>query len=163
MTYDPKAESRSLMMKQKVLCNGQATGQPCKHYWTMIRIVPSHNPDFLKLGEKLRFCRAWGAEPLEFGEGTTELAVHCSMYEPDASRRFDPTFEEYKPMTEDEAEEAGLHLPATPLSTPAAPLNFTAIGTTSTAAPAQAVTTSTDPSVSATITAAQAAQEDSDV
>jgi hypothetical protein len=162
MTYDPKAESRSLMMKQKVLCNGQATGTPCKHYWTMIRIVPSHNPDFLKQGEKLRFCRAWGAEPLEFGEGTTELAVHCSMYEPDASRKFDPHFEDYKPMTEDEAQQAGLHLPAPPLAVPVSPLDFTSATTTSTAAPAAAVVTTTDPSVSATISAAEAAQESSD-
>jgi hypothetical protein len=154
MTYDPKAESRSLMHKQKVLCNGQANGHPCKHYWTMIRIVPSHNPDFLKLGEKLRFCRAWGAEPLEFGEGTTELAVHCSTYEPDTNRKFDPAFEEYRPMTEDEASEAGLHLPAPPLATPVAPLAFT----TSTPAPAPAVTSST---ASTTITADDAVEDDS--
>lgn len=154
MTYDPKAESRSLMMKQKVLCNGQATGHPCKHYWTMIRIVPSHNPDFLKLGEKLRFCRAWGAEPLEFGEGTTELAVHCSAYEPDKSRQFDSAFEEYKPMTDDEANEAGLHLPAPPLAEPVSPFAFT----TSTPVPASAVVSSTAPGA---ITAAEAAEEDS--
>jgi hypothetical protein len=111
MTYDPKAEARSLMHKQKVLCNGQANGKPCRYYWTMIRIVPSHNPDFLKLGEKLRFCRAWGAEPLEFGEGTTELAISCSMYEPDKKRKFDSKFEEYMPMTEDEAKQAGISAP----------------------------------------------------
>lgn len=122
MTYDPKAESRSLMHKQKVLCNGQATGAPCKHYWNMIRIVPSHNPDFLKLGEKLRFCRAWGAEPLEFGEGTTELAVHCSMYEPDLKREFDPHFEDYSPMNEEEAEQAGLSIPSPPLPVITPPL-----------------------------------------
>lgn len=158
MTYDPKAESRSLMHKQKVLCNGQANGQPCKHYWNMIRIVPSHNPDFLKLGEKLRFCRAWGAEPLEFGEGTTELAVLCSMYEPDPTRKFDPQFEEYKPMTDEEADEAGLHLPAPPLAVPVSPLDFSAAVTTSTAAPTPAVTTSTEHS----ITSDQAAQESDD-
>lgn len=157
MTYDPKAESRSLMMKQKVLCNGQATGQPCKHYWTMIRIAPSHNPDFLKIGEKLRFCRAWGAEPLEFGEGTTELAVHCSTYEPDPNRKFDPTFEEYKPMTEEEANEAGLHLPAPPLPNLAA----TSIFTSSTPAPAPATTTTTT-SASFAITADQATEGSDD-
>lgn len=155
MTYDPKAESRSLMHKQKVLCNGQANGQPCKHYWNMIRIVPSHNPDFLKLGEKLRFCRAWGAEPLEFGEGTTELAVHCSMYEPDPARKFDPQFEEYKPMTEEEAESAGLNLPAPPLPVPVSPLDFSPAVTTATVAPVPAF-------VSTTITASQAVQESDD-
>lgn len=162
MTYDPKAESRSLMHKQKVLCNGQATGSPCKHYWNMIRIVPSHNPDFLKLGEKLRFCRAWGAEPLEFGEGTTELAVHCSMYEPDPNRKFDPHFEEYTPMNEAEAEQAGLSLPAPPLAVPVSPLDFTPAVTTPTAAPVASVSTSTTPGLTATITAAEAAQESDD-
>ena len=162
MTYDPKAESRSLMHKQKVLCNGQATGAPCKHYWNMIRIVPSHNPDFLKLGEKLRFCRAWGAEPLEFGEGTTELAVHCSMYEPDAARKFDPHFEEYSPMNEDEAEQAGLSLPSPALPIPVSPLDFSPAVTTATSNPAISVTTSTSPGTTITITAEEAAQESSD-
>lgn len=155
MTYDPKAESRSLMHKQKVLCNGQATGKPCKHYWTMIRIVPSHNPDFLKLGEKLRFCRAWGAEPLEFGEGTTELAVHCSMYEPDEKRSFDSHFEEYQPMTDTEAQQAGLDLPAPPLAVPVSPLGFGV--QTSTPLPIASVSTSTH-----AFTAADAAEESTD-
>lgn len=72
---DPDAEKRSLMLQRKVLCNGQATGVRCASYWTVIRNEPSQDPDMLVIGGKLRFCRAWGAEPLEFGEGTTELAT----------------------------------------------------------------------------------------
>lgn len=158
MTYDPQAESRSLMHKQRVLCNGQATGHPCTHYWSMIRIVPSHNPDFLKQGEKLRFCCAWGAEPLEFGDGTTELAVYCSKFKHDPSRHYDPDFEEYRPISDDDVVQIGLDKVKPNLPVPVSPLSPmpTGIGTTSTPVPAPAVTTSTAPE----ITAAQAAEEE---
>jgi hypothetical protein len=116
MTYDPEAEKRSLMMKQPVLCNGQQTGHPCKQYWAMVRNVASHNPDFLRQGEKLRFCRAWGYEPLEFGEGATELATYCTLYEADKNRRYDEQFEEYKALSEEEMEanQLGLFAKQTP-------------------------------------------------
>jgi hypothetical protein len=95
-----EAIKNSLMHKQKPLCNGAATGECCKHYWAIVRIVPSHNPDFLKSGEKLRFCRAWGSEPLEFDDGQEGMAVKCNIFEPDAKRRFDPDFETYSPLAE---------------------------------------------------------------
>lgn len=113
MSYDSEAEKRSLMMKQPVLCNGQQTGHPCKSYWAMVRNVASHNPDFLRQGEKLRFCRAWGYEPLEFGEGATELATYCTLYEPDMHRRYDEQFEEYKALSTEEMQKNQLGLFAT--------------------------------------------------
>lgn len=101
-----EAIKRSLMHKQKPLCNGAATGECCKHYWAIVRIVPSHNPDFLKSGEKLRFCRAWGAEPLEFDDGQEGMAVKCNIFEPDPKRLHDPDFESYTPLeTPAEADE----------------------------------------------------------
>jgi hypothetical protein len=121
MTYDPQAESRSLMHKQKVLCNGMATGHPCIYYWCMIRIASSHNPDFLKQGEKRRFCRAWGAEPLEMDEGISEMAVQCSMYVPDTKRVYDPSFEEYSPIGEDELVQIGTVNASPNLPVPNAP------------------------------------------
>lgn len=99
--YDPmEAQKRSLMHKQKVLCNGEKTGACCKHYWAITRIVPSLNADFLQVGEKLRFCRAWGSEPLEFEDGREGLAPYCNIYEPDEKRSYDAEFEEYKPITD---------------------------------------------------------------
>lgn len=92
------AIKRSLMHKQKPLCNGAATGECCKHYWAIVRIVPSHNPDFLRSGEKLRFCRAWGSEPLEFDDGQEGMAVKCNIFEPDPKRLHDPDFETYTPL-----------------------------------------------------------------
>lgn len=92
------------MHKQKVLCNGEATGKQCKHYWGLIRIVDSHDAEFLVNGEKLRFCRAWGAEPLEFGEGRSEQAVHCTLYEP-SERPYDKLLEEYTPLSEEQVED----------------------------------------------------------
>lgn len=98
-SYDPlEAQKRSLMHKQQVLCNGEKTGSCCKHYWAITRIVPSLNSDFLQVGEKLRFCRAWGSEPLEFEDGREGLAPYCNIYEPD-SRPYDADFEQYKPIS----------------------------------------------------------------
>jgi hypothetical protein len=130
MSYDEDAQKRSLMLKQPVLCNGQQTGHPCKHYWAMLRNVNSHNPDFLRQGEKLRFCRAWGYEPLEFGEGVTELATYCTMYEPDIRREYDDDFEDYKGIAPEEMDELGLNVPAKPLPTPTSILSIGTTGTT---------------------------------
>ena len=63
-------------------------------------------------------------------------------------------------MTDEEADEAGLHLPAPPLAVPVSPLDFSVAVTTSTAAPTPAVTTST--STEHSITSDQAAQESDD-
>ena len=90
------------MHKQKVLCSGEATGQCCKHYWAMTTIVSSHNPDFLKQGERHRFCRAWGVEPLAFGDGKEDMAVKCNIFEPDEKRPYEAESEEYNPITSEE-------------------------------------------------------------
>ena len=111
---DPKAEKRSLMLAQKRLCNGEQNGRPCVHYWTMLRPANVHNVDMVKKGESLRFCRAWTPEPLEFEDGTRELPFQCSQYKPDDTRVYDPTFEEYTPMTPEEAIAIGAALPAPP-------------------------------------------------
>ncbi len=97
------AQQRSVMYQQKVLCNGEATGFQCEHYWAVKRIPPSANPDFLTDGEKLRFCRAWGAEPLEFDDGREGQMVHCTLYKPARpKRKYDPSFEEYKAITDEQ-------------------------------------------------------------
>jgi len=101
---DPEAEKRSLMNKQPAVCNGEATGFACKHYWTVIMRVDAQNPDHLRTGEKVRRCLVIAPEIVELGDGTKELAVHCSRYVKDASRPYDPGFEEYNPLSPEEIE-----------------------------------------------------------
>ena len=97
------AVGRSLMHKQKVLCNGEANGVPCRHYWAVRRIVASQNSDFLTKGEKLRFCKAWGAEPLEFGDGREEQMVYCTEYVPRVDgKRYDADFETYSAISSED-------------------------------------------------------------
>lgn len=102
---DPNAEKRSVMLKQPSLCNGEATGFACKHYWTVIMRVDVQNPDHLRTGEKVRRCLVIAPEIIELGDGTRELAVHCSRYEQDTSRPYDPAFEEYNPMSPEEIQD----------------------------------------------------------
>jgi hypothetical protein len=99
---DPNAEKRSVMLKQPSFCNGEATGFACKHYWTVIMRVDVQNPDHLRTGEKVRRCLVIAPEIIELGDGTRELAVHCSRYEQDTNRPYDPDFEEYNPMSPEE-------------------------------------------------------------
>lgn len=139
--FDPDAEKRSLMLARKVLCNGEATGTRCKHYWTFVRNAPSASVDFLALGEKVRLCGAWGdAEPLEFGEGTTECATvaaqdekapwkGCTRYRPAASKLvhivrrvlrrpdpdlYDPSFEDYDEDLADAVQKRFEEMPVRP-------------------------------------------------
>ena len=101
---DPEAEKKSLMLKQPAVCNGEATGFACKHYWTVIMRVDVQNPDHLRTGEKVRRCLVIAPEIVELGDGTKELAVHCSRYAKDANRPYDASFEEYKPMSPEEVD-----------------------------------------------------------
>ena len=102
---DPEAEKRSLMLKQQSVCNGEASGFACKHYWTVIMKVDAQNPDHLRVGEKVRRCLVIAPEIIELGDGTKELAVHCSRYEEDRNRPYDPSFEEYNPLSPEEINE----------------------------------------------------------
>ena len=101
---DPEAEKRSLMNKQPAVCNGEATGFACKHYWTVVMRVDVQNPDHLRTGEKVRRCLVIAPEIVELGDGTKELAVHCSRYVKDNNRPYDASFEEYNPMSPEEVE-----------------------------------------------------------
>ena len=101
---DPEAEKRSLMNKQPAMCNGEATGFACKHYWTVVMRVDVQNPDHLRTGEKVRRCLVIAPEIVELGDGTKELAVHCSRYVKDNNRPYDESFEEYNPMSPEEVE-----------------------------------------------------------
>ena len=104
VTYfiDPKDRQRSLMMRQKPLCNGAQTGQKCKHYWSTIAKIDSLNVTALKNGEKTRRCLLIAPEIVELGDNGQEQAVFCDRYVADPDRLFDPSFEDYKPLTQRE-------------------------------------------------------------
>lgn len=103
LIHDPQAEKRSLMLQQENLCNGQQTGNQCQHYWVMRQKVESGNPDFLRSGEKKRMCTLSPGFPVEF-IADVELPVECNRY--CASLRvYDPTFEEYNPLSPEEIAE----------------------------------------------------------
>lgn len=116
MIHDPEAESRSVMLKRPALCNGQKTGRSCVHYWAHAEKVESNNPDNLRLGEMFRGCGYHPSIVHEMSE--SQLATVCNRYEPrklplfrralvvlglaDDPGKYDPSFEEYQPLTPDE-------------------------------------------------------------
>lgn len=89
--HDPmEGQKLSLMHKQKVLCNGEASGKQCKHYWTLVQIASSAAPTHLRSGERNRMCILQrDAEPLVFDDGREGMATSCNRYEPDDSPIFD--------------------------------------------------------------------------
>jgi len=87
------------MLKQKKLCNGEQNDKCCVHYWTGVRGLDSHNPEFLRKGGKVRFCTQWTPEPLQFEEGTAELWTECSRYRVDPKMRpYDAAWENPIPL-----------------------------------------------------------------
>ncbi len=88
--YDSiEAQSKSLMHKQKVLCNGEASGVPCKHYWTLVQIASSAVPTHLRNGERTRSCTMLPSDPQVMDEGREGMAATCSRYEPDLTPQYD--------------------------------------------------------------------------
>lgn len=104
VTYfvDPNDEKKSLMMRQKPLCSGAQTGFKCKHYWSTITKIDSLNQLALMQGEKTRRCLIIAPEIVELGDGGKEQAVFCDRYVADHERPYDPSFEGYKPLTQEQ-------------------------------------------------------------
>lgn len=126
---DPKARARSLMHKQKSICDGCQTGYQCRHYLEQTLKVDAPNSDHLHQGETVRFClliQAHGS-PLDLGDGGADMAVRCNHYEP-SNRAYDPQGA-YKPLTpeevaaleEEQKAAADAQAPTTPAPEPAAP------------------------------------------
>jgi hypothetical protein len=95
---DPLAKDRSLMLRQKVLCNGQRTGLQCEHYWGLLKKTDTVNPDAQRSGEKVRYCLVDRAEATFLGDGGSDMAVACTAFKP-SRRVYDATFEDFNPMT----------------------------------------------------------------
>ncbi len=116
---DDKAAKLSKMLKRKAICNGEKSGYECIHYFPFGAKTESNDPEFLGFGEKFRNCTVCPGYLIEF-DGEDNLPHTCRRYEPDApllvkighkikkvlfGRKYDPTFEVYKPMTPEEVVE----------------------------------------------------------
>lgn len=113
---DPAAKRRSLMLKQKSLCDGCATGYECKHYWALVYKMDTPNPDHLRQGERARFCLLTPSRdgPIDLGDGGSDMAVYCNHYEP-SNREFDSNFNQFNPLTPEEVSELEERDPSDPL------------------------------------------------
>jgi len=114
---DEKAIALSEMHLRKVICNGEVTGVKCKNYWSFAAKTDALNAEMLKYGEKFRNCTVCPGYLVEF-DGWESMPHHCDRYVPDSSlikrmfsfikkiffgkRFFDPTFEDYNPITKEE-------------------------------------------------------------
>lgn len=77
---DPAADARSLMHRAACICDGERTGIPCKHYWSVIQKFRAANADSLRSGEKQRACTLCPSFLLEWT--TEEQPTFCGRYEP---------------------------------------------------------------------------------
>lgn len=77
---DPNADARSLMMRAPCICDGEAKGIPCRHYWSVIQKFRAQNADTLRSGEKQRACTLTSGLVLEFT--TEEKPTYCNNYDP---------------------------------------------------------------------------------
>lgn len=80
---DPNADARSLMMRAKCVCNGEANGVQCKHYWSVNQKFRSINSDSVRRGEQNRSCKHVDGFLLEFV--SEEKPTYCNHYEPRAA------------------------------------------------------------------------------
>jgi hypothetical protein len=130
---DDKAAALSKMNLRKCICNGEATGTPCKHYWSFGAKTDALNAEFLNYGEKFRNCTLLPGYLVEW-DGSESVPHYCDRYEPDSSilvrvfkwflkllwrfRRYNPEFEEYRPTTPEEVREITeqAHKNGTPLN-----------------------------------------------
>ncbi len=77
---DPNADARSLMMRAKCVCNGEANGVQCKHYWGVNQKFRAVNSDSVRRGEQNRSCKHVDGFLLEFV--SEEKPTYCNHYEP---------------------------------------------------------------------------------
>jgi hypothetical protein len=115
IVHDPKQAAKSEMLKRPKVCNGEANGKPCKHYWTLVRLADVVNPEVFNQGEKVRMCTAFQGNdgPMVFEDGGTDMAVECSRYEvdPRPERAYRPEFEEFRPKSHEELVQIGASAP----------------------------------------------------
>jgi len=117
---DRKTAALSKMVNRKVICNGEVNGYKCIHYFSFAAKTDAQNKEFLNTGEKFRNCTVCPGYLIEF-DGEESLPHTCDRYEGDypafvkglvalkrfffADRKFDPSFEEYNPETQEDVHE----------------------------------------------------------
>lgn len=106
---DENVRKRSLMLQKPRLCNGEANGQECTHYFQCTVPLEVQNADHLHRGETTRMCllikitgKDGSGGPMDLGDGGCEMPTACNRYEPSA-RRYTPT-EAYEPLTPEQIE-----------------------------------------------------------
>lgn len=94
------------MYAKPYVCNGQATGKQCKHYWHTVVPLDVQNAVALHRGETNRMCTLHPGLEIrltsESGQ-TLEMATFCNRYEP-SSRDYDPSLERFDPLSPEEIE-----------------------------------------------------------
>lgn len=101
---DPRLSRVSRMLRQPSLCNGQATGMQCAHYWAIRRKMDVQNPEDLVDGQTDRFCTVLQfqtASDMHLGDGGLDMAVSCNRYVA-SERPYDVSFEEQKFLSVEE-------------------------------------------------------------
>lgn len=107
---DEDADARSVMMKQPVICNGQATGWQCRHFWYQVLRMDTLNSDELKVGERLRRCLL--EQPTQNAD-LIDLPVVCNQYVSTGrvmdrllgrARPYSPADDAYDPLSAEEVE-----------------------------------------------------------
>ena len=77
---DPSADARSLMYRSPCVCDGEASGIQCKHFWGIWQKFRAANADAVRRGEKQHACTLTNGLVLEYT--TEEKPTYCVRYEP---------------------------------------------------------------------------------
>lgn len=65
--------------ERKPLCNGEANGKQCKHYWVTVQPVNVENSEDVKKGEVTRHCNILG-RPDRFTFTHENMPTYCNKY-----------------------------------------------------------------------------------
>ena len=77
---NPSADARSLMYRTPCVCDGEASGIPCQHFWGIWQKFRAANSDSVRRGEKQHACTLTAGLVLEYT--TEEKPTYCARYEP---------------------------------------------------------------------------------
>lgn len=77
---DPNSDARSLMNRAPCVCNGEANGIQCRHYWAIVQKFRAANAEAVRSGEKQRACTKVDGFMLEYT--SDEKPTFCNSYEP---------------------------------------------------------------------------------
>ncbi len=134
---DPNADARSLMNRAPCVCDGEASGVVCEHFWAVMQKFRAANSDALRSGERQRACTMTPGLVLEFT--AEEKPTVCNRYSPRKAEglvaivkraatalvmqpkgpgyvRFNAEFERFNPMTLEEVAKLREEFPDRPVA-----------------------------------------------